>query len=280
MRPRRVTAAQLKDRRNKKIAVALAVVFVAVCVVQVPKLMKQLSPPKPSPPAQSASSSTPAASGTSTPATPVTSNGSLPTASPARLDAFGLLPLKDPFHSPIQTAPASSTAAPPTPAKQAKKPTLSPRCAIVLNSSTEALVCTKKPLKKSAKKAANGQTASGTVQFKATGPPPNAAVVKTNGTRQVVFVGDGFPTADPLFKLVALGNKTIRIGVFGGSFTTGEPTIRLAKGKPVTLDNQADGSHYVIQLVKLTTATEPAPTQTTPASTTPASTTPATTTTP
>jgi hypothetical protein len=112
-------------------------------------------------------------------------------------------------------------------------------------------------------------------------------VVKTNGRRQIIFVGDAFPATDPLFKLVALGKKNIRIGVLGGSFTSGAPTIKLVKGKRLTLANQADGSRYVLQLLRLTTATPPpttagsssTPSTTTPATTTPATTTPATTTT-
>ncbi len=94
----------------------------------------------------------------------------------------------------------------------------------------------------------------------------------------------GFPTSDPLFKLIALGKKNIRIGVLGGSFTSGAPTIKLVKGKRLTLANQADGSRYVIQLLKLTTATPPPPpaggSSRAPAGTTTAATTVTTTTTP
>ncbi len=124
-----------------------------------------------------------------------------------------------------------------------------------------------------------------TVTFTATKTPPtppNAAVVKTNGRRQVIFVGDDFPKKGPLFKLVALGKKNIRIGVLGGSFTSGVATIKLRKGKRLTLANQADGSRYVLQLLRLTTATPPPATagsSSTPSTTTPATTTTTTTTT-
>ena len=63
-----------------------------------------------------------------------------------------------------------------------------------------------------------------------------------------------FPASAPLFKLVALGKKGIRIGVFSGSFTSGDPTLLLTKGHKITLANQSDGSHYVLKLVRLTTA--------------------------
>ncbi|MGH7330546.1 MAG: hypothetical protein ACREJX_19530, partial [Polyangiaceae bacterium] len=135
-------------------------------------------------------------------------------------------------------------------------------CSVVLNSQTEAFICARKKAK-TTKAAATQPAASGTMTFN-TKTPPNAAIVAMNGKKQTVFLGDGFPSANPLFKLVALGAKTVRVGIFGGSFTSGTQTIKLAKGKKVTLANQSDGSHYVIELVKLTTAV--APVQTTPAS--------------
>ena len=68
--------------------------------------------------------------------------------------------------------------------------------------------------------------------------------------------------------------RELRVGVFGGSFSGGVPTIKLAKGKQITLSNQANGARYVIQLVKLTNATPPvAAPVTTPTSTTPTATT-------
>ena len=120
--------------------------------------------------------------------------------------------------------------------------------------------------------------------------PPNAALLLTNGHRQVVSVGKGFPSPQPLFKLVALGKKgSIRIGVLGGSFASGAPTMVLLKGQKITLANQSDGSRYVVQLIRQTTAAATAqtggtaattPTATTPVATTPVTTAPVTTTTP
>jgi hypothetical protein len=260
---RRLTAAQSKAARQKKIAIVLAVVFVIVAVVQVPKLMKQLHP-KPAgeaaptrgsipvtPAAASASATTPAVSG--------------------QLHQFSHLRLKDPFKA-LVTVPVAdaSSAAPTDGASKAKSD--------AAKAKTEAKAKNPKP--------AGEPVASGTVPFSAATPPPNAAIVTTNGRRQLVYVGDGFPTADPLFRLVALGNKTVRVGVLGGGFVNGVPTIKLARGKKVTLANQADGSHYVIKLVRLTTAapkpvepTTSAPAAPTPAATVPATTTPAATTT-
>jgi hypothetical protein len=103
-----------------------------------------------------------------------------------------------------------------------------------------------------------------------------------NGKDQLVRVGDGFPTAKPLFKLVSIGTKGVRIGVLDGSFESGDPTLMLPKKQVVMLANKADGSDYSLKLLRLkvapppkaaapkppTTATTAASTTTTPAPTT------------
>jgi hypothetical protein len=258
---RRLTAGQAKAARQKKIVIVLLVLFLIVAVVQVPKLMKQLHP-KPAGEAAPTPGSIPVA--------PAAASASAPAAS-GQLQNFSHLRLKDPFKA-LVTVPVAdaSSAAPTDGASKAKSD--------AAKAKTEAKAKNPKP--------AGEPVASGTVPFSAATPPPNAAIVTTNGRRQLVYVGDGFPTADPLFRLVALGNKTVRVGVLGGGFVNGVPTIKLARGKKVTLANEADGSHYVIKLVRLTTAapkpvepTTSAPAAPTPAATVPAATTPAATTT-
>jgi len=227
MARRRPSALQAKEQKQKKIAAGLAIVLVAVLAIQVPKLMKQLdqhAPPEevaaPAPAAQ-----TPAAAAATTAAS-----------APVQLQRFSRLRLKDPFAALVQLAAPAPAAQPPAAPAPKPKPRRRPKP-----------VTAAKP-------------ATGTVPFTAKLPPPNAAVVRMNGKKQTVLVGDGFPAANPLFRLVALGDKSIRIGVFGGSFTSGDPTIRLAAGKKVTLANEADGSRYVLELIALTTtAAKPAP---------------------
>jgi hypothetical protein len=263
MRKRRITAAQLKDKRNKKIAGGLLAVLLIVLVIQVPKLLKQMSPPNASTPPAAAAATTPSSTTGTAGSTPATtggaSAGTLATAPSTALTDFARLPLKDPFHALLSTATSGSSTTSSKPA--ATTPTAKPKssvpsnCSVVVNSQTEAFICArKKP--KATKASASQPAASGTMTFTAQ-TPPNAAIVRMNGRKQTVFVGDGFPSANPLFKLVALGEKTVRVGIFGGSFTTGDQTIKLAKGKKVTLANKSDGSRYVIELVKLTTAVAP-----------------------
>jgi hypothetical protein len=253
---RRLTAAQAKAAKQKKLVILLAVVFAVVAGVQGPKFWKQLHP-KPAGEAAPTPGSVPAASAPGDATAAPAANGQLHT--------FRHLKLKDPFKAlvtiPVTDSSSSSSSSAPA-----------------ADSATEKPAPAQKPEPKQPKPAAT-PAASGTVSFSAAKPPPNAAIVTTNGRKQLVYVGDGFPTTDPVFRLVALANKAVRVGVLGGSFTNGIPTIKLARGKPVTLANEADGSRYVIKLVRLTTAApKPEPTTTTPTATTPAATTPTTTT--
>jgi hypothetical protein len=270
MAARRLTAAQARDRRSKRAAIGLGVVLIGVAVIQGPKLMKQLSPPAaPADPAAvaTAGSTTGATDTGSTGTTSSSASSGSTSAAPAgtQLQSFSLLAAKDPFHALVQPTDAATSAT--TAATTTTPATTTP-------ATTSPTTTTPAPTTK-----AVGFTVA----------PPNAALLKTNGNKQVVVVGDAFPKTQPLFKVVALGKKGVRIGVLSGSFTSGIPTLLLRMGHRVTLANQSDGTHYVIQFVRLTTAAVTAdptttatpattPTTTTPVTTTPVATTPVTTT--
>jgi hypothetical protein len=242
MARRRPTAAQLREHRSKQLALVLGVVFIAVAAIQVPRLLKQLNPPKP---AENAGS------GLVATAQSPTGVADLAVGAATQLDDFSQLPLKDPFHSLVKTATASPTTTPPA------------------ATTTAATTTTPTPKPKAA---APAKTPKPTPFIAAPPNPPNAALIELNGQRQIVGIGDPFPTAAPLFKLVALNKKSIQIGVFAGSFSSGDPTLAVKKGHKITLVNQFDGTHYVVKLVGLTvapvTATQPAATTTTPTITT------------
>lgn len=260
---RRPTAAQLREKRARTLVIAFSVVFLVVMVIQGPKLLKSLHGGN-APVGGTVAGALPAGVNPSAPTATAANGSSLAVLAAGQLSDLSRFAFKDPFHALIKLPTPASTSGVPESSTKPKQPKSSPA-------------------------AAAAAAVAPTVTFTATKtppPPPNAAVVKTNGRRQVIFVGDDFPKKGPLFKLVALGKRNIRIGVLGGSFTSGAATIKLAKGKRLTLANQADGSHYVLQLLRLTIATPPPKTtggsSSTPASTTttPATTTPATTTTP
>src|SRR5579863_3180182 len=118
---RRLTAAQARDRRSKRLAIGLGALLLVVGVIQGPKLLKQLSPPAPpSPPAAAAPTG---AAGATSAAGSAASAGTVTTGT--QLQSFSLLAVKDPFYSPIQqtgaTAPAGTAAKPAAGARPAAK---------------------------------------------------------------------------------------------------------------------------------------------------------------
>jgi hypothetical protein len=243
MAARRMTAAQARDRKAKLTAIGLAVVLAIVAAIQGPTLLHALHKPS--------SAAPPIAAGVAAaPASTQLAAASVANATARTLTSFARFPLQDPFHAQVAVASATATtttttATPPqTVAKAARKPAAKPKQA-------------PKP------KAAPALAISSTPPVPFTSAPtpvvpPNAALITLNGKRQVVLVGAGFPAFQPLFKLVALGKKDARIGVFGGSFTSGVPTLALVRGRAITLADEADGLRYVLRLVELTNMAPPA----------------------
>ena len=84
-------------------------------------------------------------------------------------------------------------------------------------------------------------------------PVAAATIVTVNGARQVVEPGMKFPSADPLFVLVAErpGSKSVVIAVAGGAYTGGSKTASVKVGKPLTLVNTTTGARYRIALVSV-----------------------------
>ena len=74
--------------------------------------------------------------------------------------------------------------------------------------------------------------------------------IAVNGKVEDVLVRGTFPALDPVFVLVSLAKngKSVQIGIAGGSYAGGEQTIKLELGKPLTLQNTADGSRYELVL--------------------------------
>ena len=73
---------------------------------------------------------------------------------------------------------------------------------------------------------------------------PTAAVIRTNGQRQVVGLSQVFSVGDAKFRLVAVTRKAMRIKVIGGVFAGGKEAIRVRKGHPLKLANKATGVQY------------------------------------
>ena len=251
-------------------------------------------------------------------AAPIAAPATLPalTAS-GQLATFHLFPLKDPFRAQVsdttggsssnskstasssKAAPGSSSASSSTSGSKSSSTGQggSPP-ALVGTPSVPQLPTATTPQQQSQPQPAatkSGAKAKKKQHHKAKPLPPNAALITVDGEKQVVPVGVDFPQKTPLFKLVKLTLKPrlIRIGVLNGSFTAGMPTMPLKQGQKLTLQNESDGSQYVVKVLKLVhisaaqlaaieqpasgtapaattgaTATTPAATTTTPAATT------------
>lgn len=245
-RDRNADKLKAKSAKQKKIAIGGVVLLVVLLVVQVPKTMKMLNN-KPKAPVVEATSTTPVTTTpqTGVPAAPA-SSASAPTQlvsavalspDPGQLRTFERFASKDPF---VVQASASSSSTPP--------------------SSTTPTTTTPVPITPPA-------------------PPPTSAVISLNGVLMSVTVSSQFPISGPifdrvgaLFELVSLTKTMAKVTIVGGSYADGAPALTLKVGKPVTLQNTADGTRYTLVL-------EPQGTQVPQPGTTPGTTTPAPTTT-
>jgi hypothetical protein len=86
-------------------------------------------------------------------------------------------------------------------------------------------------------------------------PAPGAATISLNGEQLSVAVGTDFPQSGTtfsrvgaIFHLVSLTATTAKIAIVGGSYADGANTITLTMGKPLTLQNTADGTRYILIL--------------------------------
>ena len=82
---------------------------------------------------------------------------------------------------------------------------------------------------------------------------PTAAVIWTNGKRQVVGVAQTFDVGDATFKLVAVDRGAMRLQAAGGAFTGGKRTITIREGRSVILENKATGVRYTLRFAGGTT---------------------------
>ena len=260
--------AQEKARKQKRLAAALGVFLVLVLVYEVPHTMKLMNKTAKAPVVTSSATAPPAATGTSPATTPSSTTPAassapavtpLPTVTPSvpvesglvasvqvtpdpgQLTQFERFASKDPFTQSVQKTPTAATAT-------------------------------------SGSGSAAGTKKQPTVPKTPPAPPPTSATISLNGELMSVTVGSPFPTAGvtfghagSLFQLDALTKTTAKVSIVGGSYADGAPALTLTVGKPITLQNTADGTRYTLILEPQGT---PVPNSTTPTPTTPTSTTP------
>jgi hypothetical protein len=227
-----------KQKRQKILAAVLGVLFLGVAGFMGPKTLKQLTGPKVDPlraaqQAREAASTTtslaPPSLGSSTPAV---SGADLASAAATttpidQLTSFSRFESKDPFVQ--QVTPSSGTG--PSGSSGSSSG----------GHGTKGGGSTSPPPAPQPSPQPKGPT-----------PQPTAAVISVNNDLpQLVHPGEDFPMApyEAIFHLVSLRPGAARIAIAGGSYTSGAATVTLRQGKPLTLENTADGTRYVVRLL-------------------------------
>jgi hypothetical protein len=245
-----------RDARAKKLLLILVPVLIALGAWQGPKTLKQLRGEAAQPEASKAQladvsgGETPAAPNDgSTPTPPVTASGDEnapstevpianeqalpdtdqpPAAGEGQLITFSRFEARDPFAQlvdDVDTSQSGESAG--TPASGGSTPS---------STGTPAGEPTTVP-------SYSGGTSS---------PPTSVAgevKISVNGTVNVLVVGDTFPQNDPAFSVVAINGDSVEIGLVSGSFSTGQQTVTLKIGEPVTLISQPDGARFTLKLI-------------------------------
>lgn len=266
--------AKAKAAKQKKIAIGGGVLLLALLAYQAPKMMKMLNQ-KPKPPIVSAVPATPGSTsvaptapsslaaptlgGTPTAAAPTTGSDASPSnlvsavpvsPDPGQLEAFNRLATKDPFAVQVSSSGAGASSG-------------------------------------SGKKGGGGGSATKppavttpppTTTPTPPAPAPSSATISLNGEQLSVGVGTDFPQSGAtfnrvgaIFHLVSLTAKTAKISIVGGSYADGANAITLTMGKPLTLQNTADGTRYVLILEPAAAQSGTSGSSTTPSTTTPGS---------
>lgn len=275
---KRVDPLKAKQAKQKKIAIGLSVAFLAVLGFQGPKTLKMLKGP-PAPVAVDATAA-PAATAPTTPAgTPaVPTDPAAPTqpvvladtdtpigAGAGQLLSFERFGSSDPFKQQVDveaagvdpTAPDSEpTAAAPAGSASPTTPTQSG----VPGSADNPPLSFGGPGAPTAGGPATPTSSGGASGSSATAPSPAAATtISVNGVVSTVTADTPFPADKPTFELVSVAKdgKSVLIGVAGGNFAGGDPTVKLVVDKPLTLQNTADGSRYKLVLETVAGAVPP-----------------------
>jgi hypothetical protein len=255
------TRAKEKEKRQKIILGVGCVILLGLLAVEGPKtwnMMNAKAPadeaharPRPAsattPGAAPVAAAAPAAPSVAQPATAQTAvvvasgigiaeTSAEPAPAVGQLITFGRFRTKNPFIQQVGETPAAATPATPT------APPTTPGTTPTPGGGNTPSGPSKTP------------SAPGTTPTAPPGPPaakPSKATIAVNDVPQSVAVSESFPASEPTFKLVSVTKTAAKIGLVGGSYSSGSPTITLKLGKSVTLMNTADGTRYKLRLVSV-----------------------------
>lgn len=245
---KRIDPLKAKEAKQKKIAIGGMAILCLLLVIQGPKTLKMLKGPEPTPaaapapatPAAPAPGAAVPAPGAAAPATDavdlalVADSDASPVAGEGQLVTFEHFASKDPFVPQAVVKPPPP--APAAPEGEAERDPESPG--------------------DGSKPVDGGFTPSRAPDDGSAAPAPAAPAlarltsISINGAAEDVDVEGSFPAEQPTFVLVSLAKdgKSVEIGIAGGTYADGGETIELKLGKPLTLQNTADGTRYELEL--------------------------------
>jgi hypothetical protein len=244
---KRVDPIKQREKRAKIAAAVGAVLFLIVAAFEVPTILKMMHPKPVVPPPTNVA----APDGSVPNAKPVTPSGVtasgqladtdvLPADGSGQLVAFDVFQTKDPFR-PQVTASADtggSSAAATTPTTTTPAPT------------TTTPDGTTPPTAVPPTPPPGGVTTTPTTTTTTPAVPAQPLVtISVNGAVSRVATGGTFPSGTPVFRLVSWTKGEARVGIVGGSYATGDPTLSLRVGVPVTLQNTSNDQRYKLILV-------------------------------
>jgi hypothetical protein len=225
---------EAKDRRMKKIAIGGGVLLVAVLAFEIPHFLggkKSAAPPPATTSAVDTTSSGTTPVTTTAPgvaaaaATPATStklpNSDMPPRhSKQQLTGFSTFASKDPFVQQVTPDTALTAAA-------GSGSTAQPSSGTTASSNANKSVLT------AARTLAHG----------------GAVRISVNGKPESIRIGAGFPSSNPIFRLVSVSGGGVRIGIANGSYSSGAQTVSLGLNRTVTLVDTTNGARYKLQLL-------------------------------
>jgi hypothetical protein len=248
-----------KQAKQKKLAIGGGVLLLAVLAFQVPRTMKMLH--SPGNVTTSASTAPAATTPGATPLAPPSLDGSSASTATAGTDGSsgntGASTSSDGVIDPSNPLPANSGQLISFNRFKSKDPFVqqvndctSGDCAGASASGASASGATGSGSGGTSGAGTNGtSTSTGGSRGSAAVARATTASISVNGAVSKVTMGHTFPSGDPVFVLVSLTAKQAKISISGGSLATGAATVTLRLGKPVKLQNTADGTLYTLRLV-------------------------------
>jgi hypothetical protein len=258
---KRLDPAKAKAKRQKLIAIVGGVLLLALLAFQLPRTMKMLkSPGNVTTSSATTSASTTTAAGATPLAPPALEGGaSAPTSGAGsggtsadtssdgvrdpstplppdsgQLVSFSRFKSKDPFVQQVTPCGTENCDTAASPGAGAATPA--------------------SPASSTSSGGGTGSSAGGSSKTAAAKPAPapaiSTAMIAVNGKVESVGVGKSFPSDDPVFVLMRATRTEAIVSISGGSLESGAPALRLRVGKSVTLQNTADGTRYVLKLVR------------------------------